>query len=90
MSLLPRTLSAGDSAAEYFELLGTMIDSESSRLFLTVRGCLTTLCSLITKEVSNVESQERSLSIDISQGFILHKLVELLNKFLEIPNIRGR
>ncbi|EEE69254.1 hypothetical protein OsJ_28507 [Oryza sativa Japonica Group] len=90
MSLLPRTLSAGESAAEYFELLGTMIDTEASRLFLTVRGCLTTLCSLITKEVSNVESQERSLSIDISQGFILHKLVELLNKFLEIPNIRAR
>ncbi|KAM0923258.1 hypothetical protein ACQ4PT_005659 [Festuca glaucescens] len=90
MSLLPRTLSAGESAAEYFELLGTMIDSETSRLFLTVRGCLTTLCSLITKEVYNVESQERSLSIDISQGFILHKLVELLNKFLEIPNIRAR
>ncbi|CAL5065314.1 unnamed protein product [Urochloa decumbens] len=90
MCLLPRTLSAGESAAEYFELLGTMIDSEASRLFLTVRGCLTTICSLITKEVSNVESQERSLSIDISQGFILHKLVELLNKFLEIPNIRAR
>lgn len=48
------------------------------------------MCSLITKEVYNVESQERSLSIDISQGFILHKLVELLNKFLEIPNIRAR
>ncbi|KAF8656506.1 hypothetical protein HU200_060675 [Digitaria exilis] len=90
MSLLPRTLSSGENAAEYFELLGTMIDSEASRLFLTVRGCLTTLCSLITKEVSNVESQERSLSIDISQGFILHKLVDLLNKFLEIPNIRAR
>lgn len=90
MSLLPRTLSAGESAAEYFELLGTMIDSEASRLFLTVRGCLTTLCSLITKEVYNVESEERSLSIDISQGFILHKLVELLNKFLDIPNIRAR
>ncbi|KAL6863816.1 hypothetical protein ACP4OV_016719 [Aristida adscensionis] len=90
MSLLPRTLSAGESAAEYFELLGTMIDSDASRLFLTARGCLTTLCSLITKEVYNVESQERSLSIDISQGFILHKLVELLNKFLEIPNIRAR
>ncbi|KAL6600586.1 hypothetical protein ACP70R_045386 [Stipagrostis hirtigluma subsp. patula] len=90
MSLLPQTLSAGESAAEYFELLGSMIDSEASRLFLTVRGCLTTLCSLITKEVSNIESQERSLSIDISQGFILHKLVELLNKFLEIPTIRAR
>jgi E3 ubiquitin-protein ligase UBR4 len=90
VSLLPRTLSAGESAAEYFELLGTMIDSEASRLFLTVRGCLATLCSLITKEVSNVETEERSLSIDISQGFILHKLIEFLNKFLEIPNIRAR
>ncbi|KAI4346740.1 hypothetical protein L6164_007612 [Bauhinia variegata] len=90
VSLLPATLSAGESAAEYFELLFKMIDSEDARLFLTVRGCLRTICSLITQEVSNIDSLERSLRIDISQGFILHKLIELLGKFLEIPNIRAR
>ena len=90
MSLLPATLSAGENAAEYFELLFKMIETEDARLFLTVRGCLTTICKLITQEVSNVESLERSLRIDISQGFILHKLIELLGKFLDIPNIRSR
>lgn len=90
MALLPATLAAGESAAEYFELLFKMIDSEDARLFLTVRGCLTTICKLITQEVGNVESLERSLHIDISQGFILHKLIELLGKFLEVPNIRSR
>ncbi|XVF31619.1 hypothetical protein REPUB_Repub17cG0006900 [Reevesia pubescens] len=90
MGLLPATLAAGESAAEYFELLFKMIDSEDARLFLTVRGCLDTICKLITQEVSNVESLERSLHIDISQGFILHKLIELLGKFLEVPNIRSR
>ncbi|KAJ8751615.1 hypothetical protein K2173_025768 [Erythroxylum novogranatense] len=90
MALLPASLSAGESAAEYFELLFKMIDSEDARLFLTVRGCLSTICKLITQEVSNVESLERSLHIDISQGFILHKLIELLGKFSEIPNIRSR
>ncbi|KAJ4973760.1 hypothetical protein NE237_006934 [Protea cynaroides] len=90
MSLLPATLSAGESAAEYFELLFKMTESEDARLFLTVRGCLTSICKLITQEVGNVESQERSLHIDISQGFILHKLIELLSKFLEVPNIRAR
>ncbi|KAJ0989688.1 hypothetical protein J5N97_008044 [Dioscorea zingiberensis] len=90
MSLLPATLPAGESAAEYFELFFKMIDSEAARLFLTVRGCLTAICKLITKEVGNVESRERSLNIDISQGFILHKLIELLSKFLEVPNIRTR
>ncbi|KAL0540634.1 hypothetical protein IC582_020643 [Cucumis melo] len=90
VSLLPATLSAGESAAEYFELLFKMVDSEDARLFLTVRGCLRTICQLISQEVSNVESLERSLHIDISQGFILHKLIELLGKFLEIPNIRSR
>ncbi|XP_071733833.1 auxin transport protein BIG [Rutidosis leptorrhynchoides] len=90
MSLLPATLSAGENAAEYFELLFKMIESEDARLFLTVRGCLTTICKLITQEVSNVESLERSLRIDISQGFILHKLIELLGKYLEVPNIRSR
>ncbi|XP_057963954.1 auxin transport protein BIG isoform X2 [Malania oleifera] len=90
MDLLPATLSAGESAAEYFDLLFKMIDSEDARLFLTVRGCLNTICKLITQEVGNVESLERSLHIDISQGFILHKLIELLGKFLEVPNIRAR
>ncbi|CBI16927.3 unnamed protein product, partial [Vitis vinifera] len=90
MALLPATLSAGESAAEYFELLFKMIDSEDARLFLTVRGCLTKICKLISQEVGNIESLERSLHIDISQGFILHKLIELLGKFLEVPNIRSR
>ncbi|CAI9758716.1 unnamed protein product [Fraxinus pennsylvanica] len=90
MSLLPATLSSGENAAEYFELLFKMIDSDDARLFLTVRGCLSTICKLITQEVNNIESLERSLRIDISQGFILHKLIELLGKFLEVPNIRSR
>ncbi|KAJ1406495.1 Zinc finger, UBR-type [Sesbania bispinosa] len=90
VSLLPATLSAGESAAEYFELLFKMIDSEDALLFLTVRGCLRTICTLITQEVSNVESLERSLHIDITQGFILHKLSELLGKFFEVPNVRSR
>lgn len=90
MSLLSATLSAGENAAEYFELLFKMIDSEDARLFLTVRGCLTMICKLITQELVNVEKLERSLHVDISQGFILHKLIELLGKFLEVPNIRSR
>ncbi|KAI5665767.1 hypothetical protein M9H77_15620 [Catharanthus roseus] len=89
-SLLPATLAAGENAAEYFELLFKMIDSEDARLFLTVRGTLTAICKLIRKEVINIESFERSLHIDISQGFILHKLIELLGKLLEVPNIRSR
>ncbi|KAF5725427.1 auxin transport protein BIG isoform X1 [Tripterygium wilfordii] len=90
MNLLPATLAAGESAAEYFELFFKMIDSEDARLFLTVRGCLTTICKLVAEEVGNIESLERSLRIDISQGFILHKLIELLGKFLEVKNIRSR
>ncbi|XP_019442749.1 PREDICTED: auxin transport protein BIG-like isoform X1 [Lupinus angustifolius] len=90
VSLLPATLSVGESAAEYFEILFKVTDSEDARLFLTVRGCLRKISTLITQEASKVESLERSLHIDISQGFILHKLIELLSKFLEVPNIRSR
>nr|XP_016439279.1 PREDICTED: auxin transport protein BIG-like [Nicotiana tabacum] len=90
MSLLSATLAAGENAAEYFELLFKMIDTEDARLFLTVRSCLTTICKLITQELVNVEKLERSLHVDISQGFILHKLIELLGKFLEVPSIRSR
>lgn len=90
MAWLPLTLSSAENAVEYFDLLFKMIETEDARLFLTVRGCLSTICKLITQEVNNIESLERSLHIDISQGFILHKLIELLGKFLEIPNIRAR
>ncbi|XP_010525132.1 PREDICTED: auxin transport protein BIG [Tarenaya hassleriana] len=90
MGLLPATLAAGESSAEYFELLFKMVESEDARLFLTVRGCLTAICKLISQEVVNIESLERSLRIDISQGFSLHKLIELLGKFLEVSNIRSR
>ncbi|PKA57546.1 Auxin transport protein BIG [Apostasia shenzhenica] len=90
MLLLPSTLSVGESAAEYFELFLKMTSHEDARLFLTARGCLTTISGLIAQEVCNVNSQERSLNIDISQGFILYKLIELLNKFLEVSSIRVR
>ncbi|KAL8161170.1 hypothetical protein V2J09_012659 [Rumex salicifolius] len=90
MTWLPATLGAAESAVEYFELLFKMIDPEDARLFLTVRGCVTTICKLITQEVISIDSLESSLHIDISQGFILHKLIELLGKFLEVPNIRAR
>ncbi|KAK1310864.1 Auxin transport protein BIG [Acorus calamus] len=83
MVLLPASLSAGESAAEYYDLLFKMTHSEDARLFLTAKGCLTTICKLMTQEVGTIASQERSLHIDISQGFILHKLIELLSKFLE-------
>ena len=90
INLLPGSVSIGDSAAEYFELFFKMIESEAARLFLTSRGCLSTLCKLVTKEVNRIDSQERRLNVDISQGFVLHKLVELLSKFLEVPTIRIR
>lgn len=90
MTLLPAAQSAGESAAELFELLFRMVESEDSRLYLTVKGFLSTICRLITDEVVRIEAQERSFHIDISQGFILHKLIELLSKFLELPNIRSR
>ncbi|XP_024381357.1 auxin transport protein BIG isoform X3 [Physcomitrium patens] len=88
MNLLPATCAAGESAADYFELLFKMVEPEDSRLYLTVRGFLHTTSALISDEVSRIEAQERSSHTDISQGYILHKLIELLSKFLQLPNIR--
>ncbi|EFJ36504.1 hypothetical protein SELMODRAFT_404572 [Selaginella moellendorffii] len=86
----PASRTAGESAAEYFDLLFKMIEDEDARLYLTVRGFLRTACSLISEEVVRVEAQERSFHTDISQGYTLHKLIELLNKFLQVPNVRIR
>nr|GEU80561.1 acyl transferase/acyl hydrolase/lysophospholipase [Tanacetum cinerariifolium] len=59
ISLLPATLSVGENAAEYFELLFKMIETEDARLFLTVRGCLTTISKLITQENSYVYAAKK-------------------------------
>ncbi|KAH7416528.1 hypothetical protein KP509_14G095600 [Ceratopteris richardii] len=88
MALLPAARTAGESACDYFELFYKLIEAEDARLFLTVRGFLQTLCKLITEEVNIIEAQEHSFHVDISQGYILHKFIELLGKFLRVPNIR--
>jgi E3 ubiquitin-protein ligase UBR4 len=90
MNLLPATRVAGESAADYFELLFKMVEPEESRLYLTVRGFLHTTCALIADEVTHIEAQEHSSHTDISQGYILHKLIELLSKFLQVPNVRAK
>lgn len=90
MHLLPATRAAGESASDYFDLLFKMVEPEDARLYLTVRGFLHTTCTLITEEVGRIEAQERSSHTDISQGYILHKLIELLSKFLQLPNVRAK
>nr|GEY10401.1 auxin transport protein BIG [Tanacetum cinerariifolium] len=59
MSLLPTTLSVGENTAEYFELLFKMIETEDACLFLTIHGCLTAICKLITQENSYVYAAKK-------------------------------
>ena len=51
MTLLHVAQYAGESALELFQLLFKMEESEDARLYLTVKGFLTTICRLITNEV---------------------------------------
>nr|GEU34092.1 auxin transport protein BIG [Tanacetum cinerariifolium] len=92
MSLLPATLSAGENVAEYFELLFKMIKTEDARLILTVRGCLTTICKLITQEfpLDNRFMREQLLfevleALVIIRGLIMQKtkLISDCNRLLK-------
>ncbi|KFK37602.1 hypothetical protein AALP_AA3G004400 [Arabis alpina] len=80
-------LSVCESSAEYFELLLKMIETQDALLFLTVRGCLTTFCKLISPEVGNIESLVRSLQIDISIGAIGLQLLTMILRWILLLKI---
>ena len=51
MTLLHVAQYAGESALEFFQLLFKMEESEDARLYLILKGFLSTICRLITDEV---------------------------------------
>ena len=87
-SLLPEAAIIGEDAQEMFELYNRLIDDPTMRRYMAVRGHLASLVALIGEEASKINQQEHSFTANISQGYVLKKLVEILVNCLEIPGIR--
>jgi len=87
-SQMADAVEAGACAKEFFDLYGKLTDDVSMRIYLTVRGHLMDLVSLLGKEASRIKKREQVQSADISQGYTLKKLVEILMNALSVVTLR--
>ena len=72
----------------YFLLARSLLDLEWKN-YMALQGVLTTLCSLISREIQKLTVlEETSLSTDLMLGSALSTLTHLLQKFVEEPTIK--
>ncbi|XP_034944940.1 E3 ubiquitin-protein ligase UBR4 isoform X2 [Chelonus insularis] len=81
--------TAGESSAEFLSLFQSLIRQSPWKQFLAVRGVMTTLADLLTREIEELHQlEETTLTSDLCQGYSLKMLTELLATFLEQENIK--
>uniref|UniRef100_T1IY63 UBR-type domain-containing protein n=1 Tax=Strigamia maritima TaxID=126957 RepID=T1IY63_STRMM len=80
---------AGENAAEFLALYQNLMKSAHWKYYLAVRGVLPHIGEHITREISELgHLEETTLNSDLSQGYALKMLTELLSSFLEQESIR--
>lgn len=83
-SFLDELGTAGESALEYLTLYQNLIQEAPWKQYLTVHSVLGILANLITKEIEQLHHlEETTLTSNLTQGFALNWLTELLSQFLE-------
>ncbi|XP_054720473.1 E3 ubiquitin-protein ligase UBR4-like [Uloborus diversus] len=81
--------TAGESAAEFLSLYQNLISPIPWKHYLALRGLLPHIGNLITREIEHLSYlEETTLNSDLSQGYALKMLTELLESFIEVNTIR--
>ncbi|XP_032676900.1 protein purity of essence isoform X4 [Odontomachus brunneus] len=81
--------TAGESSTEFLTLYQSLIRQSPWKQFLAVRGVMTLLADLLTREIEELHRlEETTLTSDLAQGYSLKMLTELLATFLEQENIK--
>lgn len=81
--------TAGESSTEFLTLYQSLIRQPPWKQFLAVRGVMTLLADLLTKEIEELHRlEETTLTSDLAQGYSLKMLTELIATFLEQENIK--
>jgi E3 ubiquitin-protein ligase UBR4 len=82
---------AGQNASEFLQLYQRLSGPERWKIYLAIKGLLPKLGMLITQEIKHLtELEQTTLSSDLSQGYALKMLTELLASFIEHDQIRQR
>ncbi|RXG56207.1 E3 ubiquitin-protein ligase UBR4 [Armadillidium vulgare] len=80
---------SGESSAEFVALFQNMINSVEWKHYLALKGTLPNIASLIMEEINHITTlEETSLNTDLSQGYALKILTELLSLFVEVDAIK--
>lgn len=80
---------AGESSTEFLTLYQSLIRQPPWKQFLAVRGVMTLLADLLTREIEELHRlEETTLTSDLAQGYSLKMLTELIATFLEQENIK--
>ncbi|XP_033353689.1 E3 ubiquitin-protein ligase UBR4 isoform X5 [Bombus vosnesenskii] len=81
--------TAGESSTEFLTLYQSLIRQPPWKQFLAVRGVMTLLADLLTREIEELHRlEETTLTSDLAQGYSLKMLTELMATFLEQENIK--
>eukprot|EP01119_Soliformovum_irregulare_P005782 TRINITY_DN1752_c0_g1_i5.p1 TRINITY_DN1752_c0_g1~~TRINITY_DN1752_c0_g1_i5.p1 ORF type:complete len:4545 (-),score=1275.14 TRINITY_DN1752_c0_g1_i5:38-13672(-) len=87
---LSRAVAAGESASEFFEILKALCTAPEMKAYLTIKGFIKRCRALIMSEITAIHAQESHPSADLSQGFALKTLLDILVSFLEVPSIKAK
>ncbi|XP_033643062.1 E3 ubiquitin-protein ligase UBR4-like [Asterias rubens] len=88
-SYLDEVGPSGESASEFLALYQRLTKAPHWKLYLAAKGLLLHIGTLITQEIDILLAlEETTLSSDLSQGYALKMLTELLAGFLEVDTIR--
>ncbi|KAG1664196.1 E3 ubiquitin-protein ligase UBR4 [Nymphon striatum] len=80
---------SGESSAEFLALYHNLMKGNRWKYYAAVKGVLPYVGNLINKEIEQLTKLEEStLNSDLSQGYALKMLTELLSVFLEQENIK--
>ncbi|KAL3276929.1 hypothetical protein HHI36_012295 [Cryptolaemus montrouzieri] len=86
---LPDLCVAGESATEFLTLYQSLIQEAPWKQYLTIQGVLLVLAHLITVEIKKLHKlEETTLTSDLTQGYALNQLTELMASFLDDAAIR--
>ncbi|XP_065311151.1 E3 ubiquitin-protein ligase UBR4 isoform X4 [Dermacentor albipictus] len=81
--------TAGESGAKFLALYQSLIGPDHWKHYLAIKGLLPHLGDLITSEIEQLTLlEETTLNADLSQGFALKMLTELLSSFIEVDSVR--
>ncbi|ESN92599.1 hypothetical protein HELRODRAFT_189521 [Helobdella robusta] len=80
---------SGESSAEFLKLYKKLISTGHWKYYTSLKGVLNKITNLITLEINELQRLETvSLSSNLSQGFAIKSLTDLLSSFLEVDLIK--